>query len=205
VGRDNPLSITPPGDDPITVKRAVPLGNWPQPYNQIRVAQPNPQVSIIQPPSVRRTSGFNALVVTCLIVIPGGIILASIASHGDKSVAGTRPSPTPTPVAFLNEVRKHDANVLGADTLIESYGEVLRDAFPLHNGIKVKIRKVKGGVGLFGFHDFFNQYEFSYGSSGPTVGRWIIAHKQELDASHVIRVGVYGEGPYSSGVWYPVK
>jgi hypothetical protein len=207
VGRDNPLSITPQGDDPITVKRAVPLGNWPQPYNQVRIAQPNPQVSIIQQPSVRRTSGFNALVVTCLIVIPGVIILASIANHGGQSVTGTGPSPSPTPVAFLNAVKKHDAETLARNTLADiqaDYQKFLNDLFPHMNWIKVKYSGSGKRLHLYGYHDFFSHLTLTLGSEGPAISRWVSQNETRLKAAGIKQVGIYGLGYAPSGSYFTV-
>jgi hypothetical protein len=206
VGRENPLSITPQGDDPITVKRAVPLGSWPQPYNQIRVAQPSPQVSIIQPPPVRRSSGFNTFVVTCLIVIPGVIILG-MASYGDKSVTGTGSSPTPSPVAFLNEVKKHDAEMLARNSLADiqaDYQKFLDDLFPQMNWIKVKYAGSGKRLHLYGYHNYFSHLTLSLGSEGPAISRWVSQNETRLKAAGIKQVGIYGLGYAPSGSYFTV-
>lgn len=73
------------------------------------------------------------------------------------------------------------------------------------NHIGSAVRKSGAGVGIYCVHDFYGRYSLSSGSLALQLSRFIDEWRSELLEFRINRVGVWGTGEFSSGVWYEVK
>jgi hypothetical protein len=90
------------------------------------------------------------------------------------------------------------------ERLADDYVATVSAANPHLNFIKKKLVKTKGGYALWATHQFFSNYTFAVGNDAQIVWGWINANRAELKSVQIVKVGVMGEGPYSSYAGYKV-
>lgn len=61
------------------------------------------------------------------------------------------------------------------------------------------------GHALVCTHPAFAAYAIVERLEGPNVDGWVAENLKELRAARVVRVGFFGEGDYSGGIWYAVS
>lgn len=86
------------------------------------------------------------------------------------------------------------------DELARDYRQLISDANPHLNFIDFKITKAKGGFALWATHDFFSKYSLSSGDESAIIQEWLSRNGQKLADAGIVRVGLMGNGPYSS--WF---
>ena len=91
------------------------------------------------------------------------------------------------------------------ESLRDEYLTLMSVGHPHLNYIDAKLTKVKGGYALWATHEYFTQYTFSIGGTGPLVRMWIEKHSKELSDAEIVRVGVMGRGPYASWNYFDVR
>jgi ribosomal protein L37AE/L43A len=155
-------------------------------------------------PEARKRRALNAKLALAGICI--AILYALWGASGNpesKSAA----SPTPTPVAFLNGVKKHDAEILARNSLADiqaDYQKLLNDLFPHMNWIKVKYAGSGKSLHLYGYHNYFSHLTLTLGSEGPAISRWVSQNETRLKAAGIKQVGIYGLGYAPSGSYFTV-
>jgi hypothetical protein len=105
------------------------------------------------------------------------------------------------------------ANKTRADYRPDELRELLRAEYellvskenPHLNYIQAKLAKSGKGYTLTARHEYFSSHTLKIGGDAKVISRWIDEHRDELVKAAIIRVGVYGEGPYSSGGYYDIK
>lgn len=75
---------------------------------------------------------------------------------------------------------------------------------PQLNYVDVKIQKAGKGYAIFATHEYFTRYTMSAGPDAEVCEEFIQLTREELRAANIVRVGYWGRGPYSSGVWLDV-
>lgn len=104
----------------------------------------------------------------------------------------------------LLRLRSSQAELLRT-SLSEQLRSLMEIANPHYNFIKAKVTKSGKGYAIWATHEFFNQYSFSAGDEARLVREWMVQRRNELDKAKIVKVGVMGEGPYSSLCWLEVN
>jgi hypothetical protein len=91
------------------------------------------------------------------------------------------------------------------EALRAQYQQFAAATFSNLNGIQTKLTPAKGGYALWATHEYFNRYTFSIGPAAPVVSAWIAAHREELLAARIVRVGVMGRDSYDGYCYFDVK
>jgi hypothetical protein len=88
--------------------------------------------------------------------------------------------------------------------LKDSYELMISAAKPNYNFIKVSVSKSKGGYTLWASHAYFSQFSFDLGGFAGQVQGWIGQNREDLVKAGIRRVGVRGDGGYSTSTWFNV-
>jgi hypothetical protein len=116
-----------------------------------------------------------------------------------------KPAPVQTQPAV---VKKQNPAMLAKNSLADiqaDYQKLLDGLFPHMNWIKVKCTGSSRKLKMIGYHPYFSQATFGFGSEAPAIGRWVSENNNRLKAVGIIRVGIHGTGAFSSGGHFDVQ
>jgi hypothetical protein len=124
-------------------------------------------------------------------------------SNGNQVSAKAPATPPTSPTPEWWETRPPE--LLRSDIASDYVQMIDTSRRGFYNHVTAKTSKTKGGYTLYAYHEFFNEYEFSAGDFAHDVQKWIRENGAKLRKAGIVKVGVHGTGPYSSGVWYSTK
>lgn len=98
-----------------------------------------------------------------------------------------------------------DDAALRRKLMAEDFAHYIGQRSPHLNFIAPLVRRHGKGWLILAKHDFYNKYSMSMGSLPQDVAQWMEHRMDTFRELKIVGVGVFGTGPYASGVWVSVK